>query len=322
MTLPRGRPAGQRVFGPVPSRRLGRSLGVDVVPLKTCTLDCVYCQLGRTARRTVRRRRQAPVREVMRELRSVLRRGVEADWITFSGSGEPTLHAELGRMVRAVKRMTRIPVAVLTNGTLLFRPAVREALAAADLVVPDLDAGSARVFRLVNRPHPSLSFRKVARGIEEFARGFRGRIWLEVVLVRGVNDGADELRRIGRLAARIRPERVQLNTVARPPAERWAAGLTPAGMERARRILQRELGPIPVEPVARRPGAARRRSRRRPDAAVLACLARRPETAAGLSASLGIPPSRLAAVLRRLARSGAIRSERFGGERVYLLPRP
>ncbi len=249
------------VFGPVPSRRLGISLGVDVIPPKTCTLDCIYCEAGRTRRLTKRRRAYVPAAEVVRQVGAALRKGGRVDWITFSGCGEPTLHSGLGGMIRAVKRMTRIPVAVLTSGTLLSDPRVRRALRDADLVVPSLDAGSARVFRQINRPHPSLRLSRVAEGIARFRRRFPGRLWLEVVLLKGVNDSPRELARIAALAARIRPERVQLNTAVRPPARVNAKPLDAGGLRAARLVLAKALGDIPVEIVAgfRGAGGARRR---------------------------------------------------------------
>lgn len=307
------------IFGPVPSRRLGLSLGVDIIPYKTCTLDCIYCQLGRTTRKTVFRRMYAPPEEVITELRSVLRAGVKPDWITFSGSGEPTLHTKLGKMIRAVKRVSRIPVAVLTNGTLLWKPEIRKALAAADLVIPDLDAGSAGVFRRVNRPHPSLSFRRIAAGIEEFTRRFPGRVWLEVVLVRGINDGEEELRRIARLAARIRPERVQLNTVLRPPADRRARPLTEAALQRARSVMQPYLPGIPVEIVARFRGKAGRAPSADAKGAVLKYLKRRPATLSDLSASLGIGRGAVKGVLKRLIASGLASEERVAGKLFFIV---
>ncbi|MCX6356850.1 MAG: radical SAM protein, partial [Candidatus Aureabacteria bacterium] len=241
------------IFGPVPSRRLGLSLGIDLIPYKTCCFDCVYCQLGRTTRKTVRRLTHVPVCRILHELTSRLARGGRIDWITLAGSGEPTLYSEIGALIRAIKRMTDIPVAVLTSGALLNRPAVRKELRFADLVIPDLDAGSARTFQKINRPHHSLNFQVMVKGIRDFVAKFPGRVWLEVALVRGVNDAPSELAKIGSLAARIRPERLQLNTMARPPAERTALPLSAKALERARLIIQRPLGGIPVDIITASP---------------------------------------------------------------------
>lgn len=310
-----------RIFGPVPSRRLGFSLGVDIIPFKTCTLDCLYCQLGRTARVTTARKAYAPPAEVLRQLGTALKKAGRVDWITFSGSGEPTLHSGLGKMIRAVKRMTRIPVAVITNGTLLSDPRVRRGLREADLVIPDLDAGSPVVFRKINRPHPSLRFQRVVEGIRRFTREFPGRVWLEVVLIKGVNDAPAELGRIGALAARIRPERVQLNTVVRPPAYAEAGPLGPSGLRSARRVIAKALGDIPVDIVAGFGGGRAPARRGAIDDAIVASLARRPGTAGDLAAGLGIDGKKIAGPLARLVRAGAIEEGRFRGERYYLAGR-
>jgi wyosine [tRNA(Phe)-imidazoG37] synthetase (radical SAM superfamily) len=205
---------------------------VDVIPKKICTLDCVYCEAGPTARAvTVRKEYVSPDR-VLAELRDALSRRVPCDWITFSGSGEPTLNSGLGRMIRGVKEMTDTPVAVITNGTLLSLPAVRADLLEADAVLPSLDAASPEVFERVNRPHRRLRVGQMIRGLRSFRREYRGQIWLEILLVRGVNDGDEEIVRLRDAIASIGPDKIQLNTVVRPPAE---PGARPA---RRRRLLE------------------------------------------------------------------------------------
>jgi wyosine [tRNA(Phe)-imidazoG37] synthetase (radical SAM superfamily) len=303
-----------RIFGPVPSRRLGFSLGVDLIPYKTCTLDCLYCQLGPTARTTVARKSYAPAAEVLRHLGAALKKGGAVDWITFSGSGEPTLHTGMGKMIRAVKQMTRVPVAVITNGTLLADPRVRRALREADLVLPDLDAGSARVFRKINRPHPSLRFSRVVAGITRFAREFRGRVWIEVVLLKGVNDTPEELKRIGALAAAIRPERVQLNTAARPPAYADAKPLSHTELRAARDIIAGTLAGIPVDIIADFKGTRTARRRGGVEDTIIAYLARRPGTERDLAAGLGIRNEKIAGPLDGLVRSGSVKKRAFRGE--------
>src|SRR5512136_826559 len=197
--------AGQRfVYGPVASRRLGFSLGVDIIPFKTCTLDCVYCQLGSAGKTTVRRGSFFPPEAILAQIKEALGSGQRIDVITFSGSGEPTLSKDLGLLIRAIKKMTAVPVAVLTNGTLLGRADVRRDLAAADIVVPSLDAVPASLFRRVNRPHASLDNRRIIDGLVRFREGFPGRIRLEVMLVKGVNDSPEALEAIRRAVARIR----------------------------------------------------------------------------------------------------------------------
>ncbi len=214
------------IYGPVPSRRLGRSLGIDLVPYKACSYDCVYCQLGRTTCHTSRRRSYVDPAEVLTELKGRLSRGPAPDYISLAGSGEPTLCRGLEELISGIKALTRIPVAVITNGSLLSRLPVAEALLSADLVVPSLDAGDEKTFRLINRPCRGIGFGEMARGLVEFGQSFRGRLDLEVFLVAGLNDSADQVKRIARLAERIAPRRVQLNTVARPPAESWAGAVS------------------------------------------------------------------------------------------------
>ena len=221
---------GAYVFGPVPSRRLGKSLGIDLVPLKTCTYDCIYCQLGRTTNRTICRKPYVSGKAVVRQLEGKLSSLSEKpDYITFSGSGEPTLNSELGWVIEQISGLTKIPIAVLTNGSLLHLESVRRALREVDLVIPSLDAGNAQLYRMINRPHPSLNFSQVLRGLEEFRKEFGGSIWLEVMLCGGINDERKEISRIRDLIGKIGPDRVQLNTVYRPPAEDFAFPLPPSG---------------------------------------------------------------------------------------------
>jgi len=216
----------QYIFGPVPSRRLGLSLGIDIVPLKSCTLDCVYCQLGRSSDLTNERRDFMPVTEVIAQLKEKLEQGVEADHITISGSGEPTLSLSLGRIIDEIKKITKIPVAVMTNGTLLYDPAVRNDCCKADVVLPSLDAGDPETFTKMNRPHEALDFNKIIEGLCQFRKEFTGKIWLEVFIVEGINTSDAQLGNIKNIIGRIRPDKVQLNTAVRPTTEPGIAAVT------------------------------------------------------------------------------------------------
>lgn len=305
------------VFGPVPSRRLGFSLGVDLVPFKTCPLDCIYCQLGRTTDRTVRRKKYVSSQEILRQLKAALKQGGRVDWITLSGSGEPTLHSEVGKIIREIKKMTDTPVAVLTSGALLHNASVRRALRDADLVIPDLDAGSTSVFRKINRPHPSLDFAATASGIRDFVSHFPGRVWLEVVLVKGVNDTPRELRRIGALANWIGPERVQLNTVVRPPASMETQPLTAAEMRRARAALAKILDGIPIDVVSKSKGARTRLPADDVEERIVSWLKRRPATIHDLAAGTGAPGGEIVKRIKRLVNAGRVREARFGRSTYY-----
>ncbi len=216
------------IFGPVPSRRLGRSLGVDIVPFKTCSYDCIYCQLGRTTCKTIEQKEWVLLEEVLRELRARL--SSRPDYITLSGSGEPTLFSRTEELIARIKAMTDIPVAVLTNGSLLWKEDVRKQLLNADLVIPSLDAGDEAMFRAVNRPHPDIPFEKMLNGLIHFRREFQGQFWLEIFLLAGYTDSESEVDKLAKGVELIRPNRVQLNTVTRPPAEEIAVNVSPARM--------------------------------------------------------------------------------------------
>lgn len=310
-------PQRRYVYGPVASRRLGFSLGVDIIPFKTCTLDCVYCQLGSTGRTTVRRGRWFPPADILAQIKEVLDSGQRVDVITFSGSGEPTLCRDLGALIRAIKKMTRVPVAVLTNATLLTRPDVRRDLAAADIVVPSLDAVPPRVFRRVNRPHPRLDNSRIIDGLVRFRDIFKGELRLEIMLVKGVNDSQADVRALEAAVARIRPDRIELNTVVRPPAERRAAPLSPAALAR----IQSRLGPR-AEIVASYASKKQTPSASgvRLETSLLATLRRRPQTAEDLAAALGRHRDEVLKALARLAARGRTCERRHGG-RIYFSAR-
>lgn len=220
------------LFGPVLSRRLGLSMGVDLLKYKTCNLDCVYCELGRTACLTACRDRFVSSRQVISEIEA--RRDEPFDHLTFAGSGEPTLSLDLGEVVARAKEIVSAPVAVITNSTLLSSPAVRKEVAGADVVLPSLDAVSERAFAAVNRPAQGLLASDMIQGLKDFRKEFSGEIWLEVMLVKGINDSEAEL--IAQAAESTRPDRIQLNTVVRPPAERVSA-LSEEEMERMLEIF-------------------------------------------------------------------------------------
>jgi wyosine [tRNA(Phe)-imidazoG37] synthetase (radical SAM superfamily) len=227
------------VFGPVPSRRLGQSLGIDTIPLKTCNWNCVYCQLGRTKPLTNKRKEYFPAEKIVAELRKALRahQPGEIDWVTFVGSGEPLLHSNMGWLIRQVKNMTNLPVAVITNGSLLYLPEVRQELVAADAVLPSLDAGTAELYHNINRPHPEITFERLVEGLIAFRDEYRGKLWVEVMLVRGLNDTPQALWDIANVSQRIRPDAVHINLPTRPPAETWVQPPTDESLMQAMAIL-------------------------------------------------------------------------------------
>jgi wyosine [tRNA(Phe)-imidazoG37] synthetase (radical SAM superfamily) len=227
------------VFGPVPSRRLGQSLGIDTIPLKTCNWNCVYCQLGRTVPLTNKRRDYSPREDILAEVEKALaiHEPGEIDWITFVGSGEPTLHSDLGWLIREVKEATSLPVAAITNGSLLYLPEVRRDLSISEAVMPSLDAGSANLYRRLNRPHSDVTFERLVNGLIAFRREYTGQMWIEVMLVREFNDTESALRDIAAVLRRIEPDEVHINQPTRPPAETWVRPPDENGLARAMEIL-------------------------------------------------------------------------------------
>jgi wyosine [tRNA(Phe)-imidazoG37] synthetase (radical SAM superfamily) len=302
------------VYGPVPSRRLGLSLGLNIIPRKTCSLDCVYCQCGRTTKKTIERCSFFPIKDILAAVRSAVRDS-QLDFLTFSGEGEPTLNRDLGRLIRALKHEHKTPVAVITNSTLMTDPQVRRDLTAADLVVPSLDAADQRTFARVDRCHRDLRVEDIIDGLIRFRRAYRGQMWLEVMLVKGINDDPDHVVRLREAAWRIKPDRVHLNTVARPPAEKWARPMTHDDLEQ----IQMLFGPgteIAESPLKRRP----RRLRGSLDNVIATLVRGRPVTAADITRSLGIPPSKLRPVLARLTRSRRIKRVLFWGKTFFDAP--
>ncbi len=301
-----------RLFGPVPSKRLGRSLGIDLVPFKTCTYNCTYCQLGPTTVRTCQRKEWVPYDQVLAEIREKLHLLEGVDYLTFSGSGEPTLHLRIGDIIGDLKQRTRVPVAVLTNGSLLWREDVQDALLDADLVIPSLDAPDEHLFRRVNRPHPELSFEQVVEGMVRFRERFKGRLWLEVFLLAGITGMASEVKRIARLARSIKPDCVQLLTVTRPPQETFAEPVSREHLERFAGLFEGIAAVVPeTSPVA---GDVRFSASREQ---VMDLLERRPCTVQDICRGLGIPRAEAGKYLEDLLTRGYIKTSQCNGEPFY-----
>jgi len=300
------------VFGPVPSRRLGFSLGVDVIVPKTCTMDCVYCELGRTTHRTVCRSRYVDAAAVKRELEERLSESQQLDYVTFSGSGEPTLSLDLEELVAFAAEVTDVPVAVLTNGSLLGDPAVRRALAPASLVVPSLDAVSREAFERVNRPHPSLDPGLMVDALATFRSGFRGQMWLEMLIVKDMNDDPAEIALLADAVERIQPDRVQLGTVVRPPTEKEAL---PISGDRLLEIAS-ELGPR-TEVIAAPSGPSQLASRAPVVDRIVEMAARRPVSSIDVARVVGTSQADAAKLLDSLVREGMLELVRLGQTLYY-----
>jgi len=292
----------EHIFGPVPSRRLGRSLGVDLVPFKTCTYDCIYCQLGRTINKTIQRKEWVPIDNVINQLKGKLKS--KPDYITLSGSGEPTLFLRLEELIARIKSITDIPVAVLTNGSLLWLPEVRKALKSADMVVPSLDAGSSQIFQYVNRPHSDITFSKMLDGLVKFRDEYNGKYWLEVFLLAGVTTPEIEINRLKTCISSINPDKVQVNTVTRPPAEGFAEPVPQKQLQTITKKLYEK-----AEVIADYSNVHKQQdfSARYED--VLTLLKRRPCSIEDISAGLGLHRNEVVKYLEELSSEGKIEAK-------------
>ena len=300
------------IYGPVPSRRLGLSLGVDLVPRKTCTYDCVYCQLGRTTNKTVKRDIYLPIEPIIGEIAESLgHMDSPVDYITFSGSGEPTLHSQIGHIIREIKEMTSIPVAVITNGSLLFMDEVKRDLGEADVVIPSLDAVSKTVYETINRPERSLEIHRVIQGVVDFREQFRGQIWVEILFCRGINDDHSEIAKMKEVLGRINPDRIQLNTVYRPPAEDFAS---PLEEERLREI--KEIFGAKASVITPYRGKRSLWRKGEVEAQIIDALRRRPLTAEDMAEVLGLHPQELIKHLKLLRNRNTIR-HRLHGRKIF-----
>jgi wyosine [tRNA(Phe)-imidazoG37] synthetase (radical SAM superfamily) len=301
------------VYGPVPSRRLGASLGVDVVPLKACPYDCIYCQLGSTRKLTAERVAFFPVEEILADVERRLQLWPPPDVVTVAGSGEPTLYSGLGALIDGIKRITDTRVALLTNGALFHRADVRAEAARADIVLPSLDAGDRATFRMVNQPVSGLTLQKVVDGLAAFRREYHGEIWLEVMVVAGITDACERVRAIAALARRIAPDRIQLNTPVRPTFEERAAPVPAARLVELARLFS-PAAEVITEWEGRHEDGSAPRSPESDD--VLALLRRRPCTVDDVAAGLGLHPNTAVKTLAALEHQGEVHRVLRGG-RVF-----
>jgi wyosine [tRNA(Phe)-imidazoG37] synthetase (radical SAM superfamily) len=301
------------LFGPVSSRRLKLSLGIDPVPFKTCSLDCVYCELGKTADKIIKRQSFAEPKEIIGELIQFLRTGNRPDCITVSGSGEPTLNLDLEEIIQEVKKITSIPLAVITNSTLLSDPKVRSALLPADIVLPSLDAVTPKAFHRVNRPHSSLEVDRIITGLHQLREEFSGEIWLEVLLVRGINDQPEEMELLREETISLRPDRIQLNTVARPGTEDSALPLADEHLQK----LKDFFGP-PAEVIAGSRHSSAKVQSGPVEERILETASRRPVTAEEIAAGMGLEIKEAEKFLTRLTGSGGLKILQHEGKKFWI----
>jgi wyosine [tRNA(Phe)-imidazoG37] synthetase (radical SAM superfamily) len=303
------------LFGPVPSRRFGRSLGVDLTPHKTCTFDCIFCQAGRTTNKTLERKEYVPAERVIEELGDWLEADGNADYITLSGSGEPTLHSRFGEVLQFIRRESTIPTLLLTNGSLLYHREVREAACHASVVKVSLSAWDQRSFERINRPHPELALKRVVEGEYAFRQDFEGELRMEVFLLAGLNSVPADVEKIARIADSITADRIELNTAVRPAAEEIAVALDGERMEQLTELFTPRAEVIAEFSSDRSPEVAANEQR------ILATLERRPVTAEEIAGVFGMHAGEVAKYLGKLARTGRIRAEHREGEVFYVAAR-
>jgi wyosine [tRNA(Phe)-imidazoG37] synthetase (radical SAM superfamily) len=301
----------QHLFGPVPSRRFGRSLGVDLTPYKTCSHDCVFCQLGRTTHKTVHREDYVSLEAVIEELSDWIKAGGEADYITLSGSGEPTLHARFGEVLKYIRSKSRLPAVLLTNGSLFHLTEVRKETRHADIVKISLSAWDQSSYVWVNRPHPDLRFDQIVEGQKAFRNEFRRQIWMEVFLVAGMNSNPADVSRISRLAEQIRPDRIHLNTAVRPPAEEFVAPLSQEKLSSLAGIFH------PTAEVIAAFQAGERGKKRGSLEKIHGMLERRPCTADDIAYVFGMHINEVLKYLGKLLQEGRIRHKRMNDVLYY-----
>jgi len=238
------------IFGPVPSRRLGRSLGVDVIgEKKICTLDCLYCELGKTTKNTVKRGHFAPLDELIEEFSNEYEKFRDSlDVVTITASGEPTLNIDLKTIAVKIKKLINHPLAILTNSTLITEPDVREALHEFDIVVPSLDAADENTFREINRPNQNISLQPIIDSLILFSKEFDGRLYIEVLLLKGINDSDEHLKLLADIIRCCDYDKVQLNTAFRPGAYKEAVKLSDVELlDAAMHLKKRGIFVEPVE---------------------------------------------------------------------------
>jgi wyosine [tRNA(Phe)-imidazoG37] synthetase (radical SAM superfamily) len=300
------------VFGPVPSRRLGRSLGIDIIPSKLCTLDCIYCEVGKTDKRGLARKEYFPTNEIIEEARRALNEFTQIDYVTVTGSGEPTLHKGIGEIIHAIKGMTSVPIAVLTNGTLLYLPEVRASLLEADVVSPSLDAATEDVFQKIDRPNPKLRLQGIIEGMKQFRREYKGKLWIEILFVKGINDSDDEVHKLKKALDEIQPDKIHLNTVVRPPTEFFALPISENRMREIQQILGEKAEIISSFSLHRRDDKITPHSE-----LILAALERRPMTSDELAAALSVSQENILQFLHQLEETKKIREVTFDGKIYY-----
>jgi wyosine [tRNA(Phe)-imidazoG37] synthetase (radical SAM superfamily) len=299
------------LFGPVASRRLGISLGVDLVPFKTCSINCVYCESGATTNLTLKRREYIPTDEVIKELDELLSSNPEIDYLTFSGAGEPTLNSGIGRVISFVKtNYPQYKICLLTNATLFSDPELLEEIADIDLCIPSLDASTEEEFNIINRPSSELDFTTYLDALIKYCQKSKAEIWLELFIVPGKNDSDESIKRFTKIIKQAKPDKVQLNTLDRPGTVDW---INPSSGENTMRFVQALEPIIPVEAVGpfkyKSPALQKQLDSAEIDKLIIELISRRPSTLSDMSETFGVHEKQIKERLNALATSEKIKSE-------------
>ncbi|MEA3507149.1 MAG: radical SAM protein [Elusimicrobiota bacterium] len=293
------------LFGPVLSRRLGISLGVDPVPFKTCTYNCVYCECGATKEKSTVRKEYIKIAPILEELDDFLSKGPEIDYVTFSGGGEPTLNSGIGRVVKFIKeRYSQYKTALLTNGSLLYRDDVIEDIKDCDLVIPSVDAVNEETFKEINDPAEGFRQARVIEGIKKLRLKSSADIWVEIFIVPGINDTPEEINKLKESLLNVKPEKIQLNCLDRPGTRQWVETPTAEKLKE----IQRELQPLNAEIIGRYKGKKKEATGLTADLEkrILNLVKRRPCTAENISNSFGVKIGTVRRNLRKLENCGKI----------------
>jgi wyosine [tRNA(Phe)-imidazoG37] synthetase (radical SAM superfamily) len=299
------------IFGPVPSRRLGLSLGIDLVPPKTCSYNCIYCEVGRTTDLIAEPSSFIDIPETIKELEEVISK-TPPDVITLAGSGEPTLNLDTGDLISEIKKITSIPVTLITNGSLLWKKEIRERCMGVDIILPTLSSVFKETHEKIHRPHPALDLDRIIHGLKETRKAFKKDFYLEVVLLEGINDNERELSGLKKAILDIAPDRVQLNTVVRPPADFSAVSLTQERLEYIKSYLGNNAEVIAVSPIKSRGIISGVKADR-----VIEMIRRRPVTIDDISKALNFSLAETEQMVKGLKIKGIIQEQRHGEKLFY-----
>ncbi len=295
------KPTDSRIFGPVPSRRLGLSLGIDLVPFKTCTYDCIYCQVGRTTNKSLECKEFFPVEDILAQLKDKISLS-SFDVITFSGSGEPTLYSKLDELIYEIKNLTDKKIALLTNGSLLWKEEVRKKVLDVDIILPTLTTVFEKTYKFIHRPHPKLNINKIIDGLIHLRNEYDGNIFLELFVLKDINDNKNELIPLKDVIDKIKPEKIQINTTVRPPSEKVAVPLSKEELERICDFLGNKAEIIAYTPRI----SSKKLKEENRIKAILEMVKRRPVKDIDISNALGIDINEVRSIIKGLLIKGMI----------------